>query len=167
MSIINDSTPSVDKVYSSSKIEELFESELPTISGSDDGKWLGVDTGKWDKVNATQPTPRAIFKISVTQDSPSSSINADKNYWEILDAIEAGKIVYAEYDGYDRYEDKCHFDYMVFMGELPYTYNCFQFGLIRLGDTCCTFDVLQINDNDEDNCELKYMELSPYVIQQE
>ena len=50
--IIDDTEASTSKTYSSNKINSLTAPELPTVTGSDNGKLLGVTEGAWGIVNA-------------------------------------------------------------------------------------------------------------------
>lgn len=67
-SLIDDSEASEDTTYSSSKVESLIPSpELPSVTSSDNGKFLGVvkdgSTYKWDKVDKPIPDTNSIVGI--------------------------------------------------------------------------------------------------------
>ena len=55
--IIDDTAASSTKTYSSNKIVELTAKELPSVSGSDNGKFLGVSSGAWATVDAPAALP--------------------------------------------------------------------------------------------------------------
>lgn len=60
--------------------------ELPQVTGSDDGKVLGVISGEWSKMNS----PYQEFIIGVSLDNNDSFV-VDTPAATIVDAVEAGK----------------------------------------------------------------------------
>lgn len=69
-----------------------FDSELPAVTGSDNGKVLGVVEGNWAKTDA----PSYEFAVAYTE-GEGDTIVADKTFAEITAAISAGKNIVASF----------------------------------------------------------------------
>lgn len=67
-----------------------LDSELPEVTGSDNGKVLGVVEGSWAKADV----PTNDFVVNYTIDG-NENLVADKTYGEILNAITSSKNVWA------------------------------------------------------------------------
>ena len=94
--IIDDSTTSETKTYSSSKIESLIPApELPSVSSSDNGRFLGVSGGKWAKVNA--PSPNVKY-YSLTDVATNPRLSTTESFFDIVSHIFDGDVIYINYE---------------------------------------------------------------------
>lgn len=84
--------------------------ELPIVTTTDNGEFLGVSSGKWTKVPA--PSDNVIVAFTVTTDEQGAHASTTANLADTISAIADGKNILA----------KVHLSGMVFCGGLTTVY---------------------------------------------
>ena len=83
------------------KIAERIKSNLPAVTGDDNGKVLGVAGGLWAVVTPAAP-PAGGFVCNCSLDDSGQQLVLDKTGQEIIGALEGGtvpSIIYMDVDG--------------------------------------------------------------------
>lgn len=111
-SIIDDTAASASKTYSSNKINALTAPELPAVTGSDNGKVLGVSNGAWGIINAPGAGVEVEFiTLGMTNNLPEGMTGQDvynklsAGKYIVLRQVHTGGYRYFFLDDYTNYED--------------------------------------------------------------
>lgn len=83
---------SADEIALAAAMREMAEAvELPTVSGIDNGKVLGVSGGKWKETSAVVYVP-----FTVTMDGDTPVVTTTETFANVKNAVAAGQDVKAE-----------------------------------------------------------------------
>ena len=66
--------------------------ELPTVSNTDNGKILGVSSGKWQKVSPVDYSPFAVT-ATASQSGEATVLTLNKKASALYDAVASGRMV--------------------------------------------------------------------------
>ena len=94
------------------KLEDTGSGGLPSVSGSDNGKLLGVSSGEWTAVNP----PSGSFIIHLTWDDETYVGTLDKTWQEIKDAVDSNNIPIIINGAEDEGSSELEFCYLSFIG---------------------------------------------------
>ena len=111
-SVIDDTEASASKTYSSNKIDSLTAPELPAVTGSDNGKVLGVSNGAWGIINAPGAGVEVEFiNLGLTNNLPEGMTGQDvynkllAGKYIVLRQVHTGGYSYFFLDEYTNYTD--------------------------------------------------------------